>query len=436
MSGLWVTPTQYLEFGESGLKSLGREIATRASAWDFSGMIGLLPDPDLILTKRGDSAEVLEGLIADGHLLSVIQTRKLGTLKREFRWTPGGGEDKPVPAAKQLCEQLTEDLQRVPMYDLVASLLEVPLYGMVPVEILWRPNRGQARIVGLRALPNRWFGFDDKNAPRFRSRANMFDGEELPWGKFVLGRHFPSYDNPYGLRLLSRCLWPVAFKKGGIKFWVTFTEKYGMPFLLGKYRPGATPDEQQLMLSSLTRMVQDAVAVVPDGNVVEMLNKAGTAESSGNQFERLVEAMNAEISKIIMGQTLTAEIGDKGSYGASKTHENVLDDYRQADQALVKSVMDQIAEIYRDVNAPGAPAPVFTWFETEDPQQDFAERDKALTEGGRVRLTKSYYMRRYGFEEDDIEVALAPSMEAIRGGQQTTVPADGGQQARDKARDA
>lgn len=405
MSGLWVTPTQYLEFGESRLQDLGREIATRASAWDFSGLIGLLPDPDPILTKRGDSAEILEGLTADGHLLSVIQTRKLGTLKREFKWSPGGGKDKPAPGANQLCDQLIEDLQRVSMYDLISSLLDAPLYGMVPAEIIWRPGKGRARIADLRALPYRWFGFDEENRPRFRSRANMFEGEALPWGKFVLARHFPSYDNPYGLRLLSRCLWPVAFKKGGVKFWVTFIEKYGMPFLLGKYRPGATRDEQELMLSSLVRMVQDAVAVVPEGNVVEMLNKAGTAESSGNQFERLVEAMNAEISKVIMGQTLTAEIGDTGSYAASKTHEDVLDDYRQADQSLVKSVMDQVAVIYRDINAPGAPAPVFTWFETEDPQQDFAERDKALTEGGRVRLTKSYYMRRYSFQADDLEIA-------------------------------
>lgn len=400
--GLWATPNKFLSFGETRLKSMGAEIASRSVAWDFSGMIGLLPDPDPILTKRGDGAEVLEELTADGHLLSVIQTRKLGTLKREHKWEPGTDGDESSPRAEQLCADLTADLKEVRIFDLISALLDAPYYGLIPVEILWKPANGTARIADLRPLPNRWFGFDEENNPRFRSINHVFDGEELPWGKFVFARHFPTYDNPYGLRLLSRCLWPVAFKKGGLKFWVTFMEKYGMPFLLGHYRQGATPDEQNAMLTSLAKMVQDSVAAVPEGNTVEMLVNKGT--NSYQVYSRLIDAMDAEISKVIMGQTLTAEVGDKGSYAASKTHENVLDDYRQADQTLVKGVMDTIAGIYRDVNAPGVPAPMFTWFETEDPQQDFAERDKALTEGGRVRLTKSYYMRRYRFQEDDIEM--------------------------------
>jgi len=403
--GLWVTPNTFLNFGETRLRSLGTEIASRSAAWDFGGLLGLLPDPDPILTKRGDGAEVLEELTADGHLLSVIQTRKLGTLKREHKWEPGADGDESSPRARQLCADLTLDLEEVRLFDLISALLDAPYYGLIPVEILWRPANGAARIADLRPLPSRWFGFDEDNNPRFRSLSHVFDGEALPWGKFVFARHFPTYDNPYGLRLLSRCLWPVAFKKGGLKFWVTFMEKYGMPFLLGHYRQGATPAEQSAMLAALAKMVQDAVAVVPDGNTVEMLINKGA--SSYQIYSRLIDAMDAEISKVIMGQTLTAEIGDRGSYAASKTHENVLDDYRQADQALVKGVMDTIAGLYRDVNAPGVPAPVFTWFETEDPQQDFAERDKTLTQGGRVRLTKSYYMRRYRFQEDDIEIVEA-----------------------------
>jgi phage gp29-like protein len=102
------------------------------------------------------------------------------------------------------------------------------------VEILWASGDSSLRIADLIGKPVRWFGFDTDNHPRFRSAGNPWLGEELPFGKFVFARHFPTYDNPYGLRLLSRCFWPAAFKKGGIKFWVTLAEKYGMPFMLGK----------------------------------------------------------------------------------------------------------------------------------------------------------------------------------------------------------
>jgi phage gp29-like protein len=261
-------------------------------------------------------------------------------------------------------------------------------------------------------LPNRWFGFDQENNPRFRSLANQTEGDEIPWGKMVFARHFPTYDNPFGLRLLSRCLWPVAFKKGGTKFWVTFAEKYGMPFLVGKYRQGASPDEQQTLLGALSKMVQDAVAVIPEGNVIEFLDKGGSsgAGASTDTFDRLRSAMDAEISQVLMGQTLTAQIGDSGSYAASKTHEDVLEDYREADQRMVKGVMDEIGKIYRDINAPEVPAPVFSWFESEDPQKDFADRDKTLTESG-LQIKKAYYVRRYGFQEDEIEVADAAQVD-------------------------
>ena len=432
MAGLWVNPGTYIEFGEGKATGLRREIASRSLAWDYSAMIGLLPDPDPILAKRGDGAEVLESLTSDSKVLTSIQTRKLGTLKREHKWEPGAIDGKTDTRAEQLCKDLTADLEGVGMYDLLSGLLGAPYYGMAPAELFWEPRDGSVHLTDIRVLPNRWFGFDGDNKPRFRSLANQTEGDEIPWGKMVFARHFPTYDNPFGLRLLSRCLWPVAFKKGGTKFWVTFCEKYGMPFLLGHYRSGASLDEQNALLSALAKMVQDAVAVVPDGDRVEFLDQK-TASSGGGStdaFDRLRKAMDAEISQVLMGQTLTAEVGDTGSYAASKTHEDVLEDYRQADQRLVKGVMDEIGTIYRDINAPDAAAPVFSWFESEDPQKDFAERDKMLTEGGRIRLKPAYYVRRYGFQEDEIEAAVEaeedPAATPPQGKSEFAEPADPG----------
>lgn len=405
MAGLWVNPSKYVEFGEGKATGLRREIASRSLAWDYSSMIGLLPDPDPILRKRGDGVEILEELTADGKVLTAIQTRKLGSLKREYEFNPGSIDGQDDARAEQLCKDLTADLEDVGMYDLLSGLLDAPYYGMTPAELFWEPRDGSIHLAKVRVLPSRWFGFDQENNPRFRSLANQTEGDEIPWGKIVFARHFPTYDNPFGLRLLSRCLWPVAFKKGGTKFWVTFAEKYGMPFLVGKYRQGASPDEQQTLLSALAKMVQDAVAVIPEGNVIEFLDKGGSsgAGASTDTFDRLRAAMDAEISQVLMGQTLTAQVGENGSYAASKTHEDVLEDYREADQRLVKGVMDEVGKIYRDVNAPEVPAPVFSWFESEDPQKDFADRDKTLTDSG-LKIKKAYYVRRYGFQDDEIEV--------------------------------
>ncbi len=402
-NGLWLTPNKYLDFAEAVDRSrLTEEIASRQAAWDWTGMMGLLPDPDPILRKLGDGAEILESLTADGHLCSVIQTRKLGTLKKEFQFEPGSLKgEKPSAAATKLRDQLVEDLERVDLYHLVSGILDAPLYGMTPVELKWAPGQGRVRIKDLEVKPARWFGFDEQNAPRFVSQNNLWEGEELPFGKFVIARHFPTYDNPYGLRLLWRCFWPSVFKKGGIKFWVTLAEKYGMPFLVGKYRTGAPLSEQQEMLGRLAAMVRDAVAVIPQGGTVEVLESKGSGKA--DIHSGLKEAMDAEMSKVIMGQTLTAEVGDTGSYAASKTHDEVLEDFRDGDQKLVKTAMEEIAWLYGQVNAPGVPTPNFTWHEEDDPKKETAERDKTLKETG-VKFKKGYYVRTYNLQEDDFEL--------------------------------
>lgn len=431
-NGIYIDPHTFVDFSESTgqmafmpQRVIMDEIATRGNAWDYSGLMGLLPDPDPILEKLGYGPEVLESLTSDGHLCGVIQQRKLGTLKKEHKWEPGSAAgEEPTPQAKKLCEQLVEDMKEVDVYNLMSALLDTPLYGMQPLEIIWKRRSDRIGIADIRALPSRWFGFDEENNPRFVSRSNPWGGEGLPWGKFVVARHFPTYDNPYGLRLLSRCFWPVAFKKGGIKFWLTFAEKYGMPFMLGKYRQGASDTEQTEMLDRLTSMCRSAVAVIADGGSVEMLNQGSGKGSSADIYKGLKDAMDHEMSKVIVGQTLTSEPGEGGggSYGLGKQHGETLEDIRAGDQKLIVSVMERISSIYAVVNGlhgregAGVEPPSFSWFEEDDPKKDFAERDKVVSETG-VRFKKGYYVRQYGYKEDDFEIQeTVPDLRAERSG--------------------
>jgi len=406
-NGIWVSPHEFMEFSETPQRDrLLEEIATRQAAWDWTGFLGLLPDPDPVLRKLPDGgASILEGLTADGHLISVIQSRKLGTLKKEFRWEAGlaPGEEAASGQATKLADALSVDLEDVDLYNLLSGILDAPFYGNTPIEIKWQPADSRLAIKDLEVKPTRWFAFNEHNEPRFVSMQNPWDGIELPFGKFVLARHFPTYDNPYGLRLGSRCFWPATFKKGGIKFWVTLAEKYGVPFLVGKYRPGATKPEQQDMLNNLSKMIRDAVAVIPQGGTVEIV-ESGKGTSTSEIHSGLKAAMDAEMSKVIMGQTLTAEVSDKGgSRAQGEVHEEILEDFRQGDQTLVKKTMEEIAWIYGKVNAPGVPPPKFIWYEEDEPKKEMAERDKTLKETG-VRFRKNYYIRQYSLQEDDFDL--------------------------------
>jgi len=406
---IYITPTQSIGFedGERNLSSLKQEIASRPTAYDFTELVGLLPDPDPILAKLGNGVEILESLTSDPHLIAVMQSRKLGVLKQEFRFSPGVvGNDKPTSQAEAICKDFKQDITRLATRDLLSSILDCPYYGMTPIELTFGSAEGRLCLLKLEAKPLRWFGFDGDNKPYFRSLEKPEEGEKIPWGKFVFARHFPTYDNPYGMRLLSHCFWPITFKKAGLKFWVTFMEKYGMPFLLGHYSRGTQPDDQKAMLEKLERMVRNAVAVVPEGDRIEMLGGSGKTGGSYMVFDKMRQAMDSEISKVIQGQTLTTEAGNRGSRALGQVHSDVLSTFQKSDRQLTKTTLDEIAKIFTQVNSENVPSPVCNFFKAEDPKKDFAERDNALIKGskGRIWLSKSYYMKRYGYHDDDFEL--------------------------------
>ena len=183
--------------------------------------------------------------------------------------------------------------------------------------------------------PNQWFVFDNDNRLRFLSSEAQLEGERLPPRKFLLTQHYATYENPYGQRILSRCFWPVTFKKGGWKFWVIFAEKFGIPTAIGKV-PRATPaDQRSALLTALGQMIQDAVAVINDDESIQLMEATQKGVTS-ELYERLIEVANTEISKAILGQTLSTEIPDRGSYAAAKSHLKVRGDLLDQDKKLVK----------------------------------------------------------------------------------------------------
>ena len=186
-----------------------------------------------------------------------------------------------------------------------------------------------------------------------------------------------------------------------MKFWVVFTEKYGMPHLIGKHPRGATKEETNTLADMLEDMVQDAIAVIPDDSSVEIqeANKSSSAEI----YEKLIDKMNAEISKAILGQTLTTEIGSTGSYAAANTHMAVRQDIVDSDKKLVESVINQLIQWIYEINYSREDVPKFELYEPEDVDLTLAQRDKILYDTG-VKFTKEYFIKTYGLEDEDFDI--------------------------------
>ena len=375
-------------------KNLTEEIATRKRALNFYSLANILPDPDIVLRKQGKDMRIYKELMCDAHVFACVQSRKAGVLSLD--WDINRGIDKD-----ENTENIFKLLKSLDVHKLINDILDATLFGFQPLEIIWQKNKsGYILPTKIIAKPPEWFCFDDDNNLKFRTKENYY-GELLPNKKFLLAQNNPSYNNPYGERTLSRVFWNVTFKKGGMKFWVVFTEKYGMPHLIGKHPRGATKEETNTLADMLEEMVQDAIAVIPDDSSVEI--QEASKSSSAEIYEKLIDKMNAEISKAILGQTLTTEIGSTGSYAAANTHMAVRQDIIDSDKKLVESVINQLIAWIYEINYSNAEVPVFEMFAPEDVDLTLAQRDKILSETG-VKFTKEYFIKNYGLEDDDFEI--------------------------------
>ncbi|MEI7475367.1 MAG: DUF935 family protein [bacterium] len=375
-------------------KNLSEEIATRKRSYNFYNIGMMLPDPDSVLKKQGKDIRIYKELLCDPHVWACVQSRKAGVLSLE--WEINRGKDKTEQS--QFIENFFKSID---LYSVISEILNSTLFGFQPLEILWQQSGNMILPAEIKAKPPEWFCFDDDNKLKLRTKENYY-GEDLPDKKFLCPQYNPSYENPYGERTLSRVFWPVSFKKGGVRFWTIFTEKYGMPFLVGKHPRGSTAEESGNLADMLDAMVVDAIAVIPDDSSIEILE--GAKGSSADVFEKLIDKMNAEISKAVLGQTLTTELGSKGSFAASKTHMDVRKEIITGDKKLVEKTLNQLIHWIYSLNYSEKDIPLFEMYEDEDVDLTLSQRDKILSDTG-VKFTKAYLMKAYGFDEEDIEIS-------------------------------
>lgn len=387
---------------------LGAELATRRNAGlslgELEGWINLLPDPDPILRKRGDGAAVLAGLLADDQVTTALLGRKNRVLNcPHFTFRPGAQDgESPTPQAEKLHRCFMADLERANLRGIISGILDAPFYGFAPLELVWKQANNWWHLVDIVARPAHWFGFDQQNNPVFLGNWGGLCAtpQLLPAGKFVMVTHHASYDNPYGLRLLSRCLWPVAFKRGGLQFYSRFVERHGMPWIVGEAPKGADRPEKRDMAANLASMVQDAVAVIPQGAKVEFLTAGPTL---GALHEAFLARQDKAISKLLMGQTLTVEMEGENSLAAAETHKGVAEELADADKAMVADTWNEIAWLYAQVNAePGVLAPL-AGYEEPDDLNTRADLDKKLVDMG-VEFTQEHFTDNYGLKPTEFRV--------------------------------
>lgn len=319
--------------------------AGRTSDPRFYQSLTTLPNCDPILRAMGYADEAYNAIMSDAHVIGELRSIRAGLLSYKTRVVAGdNADDSPLQKlALELCQRVMKKRPADGMTwsDVIWNMATAVLRGFRVHELDWQITEDSYLLpVQVLDRPNRRFKFDIDNKLRLLTKSDPLYGEETEDYKYLISRHMPSTDEPYGKALLSTCFWPYTFKHGGFKFFYQFCERFGMPWPVGKYAKGATVPEQNELLDALLEMLSSGAAVIPEGDEVDLVSFQGSSNTLVQ--EALINLCNAEMSKALTSQTLATEMKNVGSNAASKTHREREESVNDSDRRIIESTINEM----------------------------------------------------------------------------------------------
>lgn len=313
-----------------------REIAVASvrDRWSSYPSNGLTPERLTAILREADAgdlyrwAELAEEMEEkDTHLGSIMQTRKLAVLGIDWEVMPFDSDNQQDV---ELAEWVRWALDQIQDWEgSMLDILDALGKGLSVSELMWQIRDGRALVDRIKWVHLKRFRFDEHDQLLLTTDTDPM-GIPLPDNKFLIHRYKARSGHSARAGIMRTVGWMYLFKNFSMKDWVAFAEVYGMPVRVGYYDSNASETDKQALLQALINIASDAAGILPKGSDIQFITDSLRA-AGGDVFQALANFCNAEMSKAVLGQTLTTEVGDKGSYAASQTHQQVRQDLLEAD---------------------------------------------------------------------------------------------------------
>lgn len=249
----------------------------------------------------------------DAHLKSQIETGKKKVAAEAFQLV----DTKTGKASKEH----TRLLQRIWFDMYIRLFLDADFWGHSLIEFM-SMSEGKTKLMSQEF-------HEVKLIPREHVRPEWgqvliypYDREGLPYRKGPFTKWLMEAGDPSNLGLLQIAAREVIWKTYSRSDWSRRSERYGMPIAIMKTTESreAELDRKEQWLSNLGA---NGYAIFDSEDDLEL--KESTQSQAYQMYQHLSEFCNEEISKLINGQTMTAE--DGSSLSQSEVHERILNVY-------------------------------------------------------------------------------------------------------------
>ena len=319
----------------------------------------------LMDAERGDLVEQVE--LADdieerdGHIFAELGKRKTAVTGLDWEILPPKAAS---PQEEKLAAEVDEWLRGDASFgELLYDMMDAVNKGFAMHEMIWSQD-GQRLVPSFTFQPQRWFRADaSRRQIMLRSMSPQQTAEDIaaelppvmgeplkPWGWIThIHRSRSGYITRNGLcRMLA---WTHLFTNYSIRDLAEFLEIFGLPLRLGTYPAGASDGEKRALMAAVVGVGHNAAGIIPAGMKIDF-QKA--AEGSEGPFVAMWDHMQAIASKVILGQTLSAQAGVRGSSQIAMVHNDVRIDIRDGDaQQLQNTLNAQLIVPYCLINHAG-----------------------------------------------------------------------------------
>jgi phage gp29-like protein len=388
----------------SGTPPVTRELSSvsLAERWSSYPSVGLTPTRLAEIFREADQGDVYRQMELfeemeekDAHLAAILQTRKLAVSGKDYEVLPYA----LTPEDETIAQAVGEMVYGIPdLEGAFLDLLDAIGKGFALGELIWEVSAGAARVKGIKWIPQKKMVFADDLTPRLLTPEASWQGVPPPAWKLIYHRYKARSGYASRAGVLRVVGWMYLLKNYALKDWAAFNEVFGMPLRLGKYESTASPADREALVRAIRNLGSDAAGVISKATEIEFIEAASRGGNT-NPYQAMAEFCNREMSKAVLGQTLTTDTsGSTGTYSAGLVHAQVRRDLVQADaQALGTTLREQLLRPLVGFNFGwDKPVPWFRFkFEAGEDLKTLAEVYRNLAALG-LPISREHLAERFG----------------------------------------
>jgi hypothetical protein len=276
---------------------------------------------EAIVPRRTELYDLYHEILLDGHLTSVVEKRLAAVVNVDWQFLDKNG--KEVDAI--------QDWINTPDFDTcVKEILNAKLWGYTMLEFDFYKND----TWGVFLIPRKHMR-PKLGVVAFEQTANT--GIDIRTGEYY--NSVLEAGDPDDLGLLLKAAQYVIFKRGGFSDYAQFVEIFGQP-LIDAVWDGYDESQRLMLLEALNNMGGGGQIVRPAGTQLQFI-QGGTNNPTGQLYTSFIDACNAEISKLILGQTETTESSTSSGYAQASVHADTESDINTSDRNFVARILNR-----------------------------------------------------------------------------------------------